>query len=56
MVQNDQKNDGRLDLIALKIHYKGVGVHAIDIVKSDNIIQDLFYSREKKPHMGWDEF
>ena len=51
MVQNSQKNDGRLDFIALKNHYEGVGVHAIDIVKSDKIVQYLFYSGEKKPHM-----
>ena len=47
MVQNSQKNDGRLDCIALKNHYEGVGVHAIEIVKADKIIQDLFYSGEK---------
>ena len=56
MVHNAQKNDGRLNFIALKNHYEGVGVHAIDIVKSDNIIQDLFYSDEKRPHLWWDEF
>ena len=51
IVQNSQRNDGRLDFIALKNHYEGVGVHAIDIVKSDKIVQYLFYSGEKKPHM-----
>ena len=56
MVHNSQNNDGRLDFIALKNHYEGVGVHAIDIFKSNNIIQDLFYSGKKKPHMWWDEF
>ena len=56
MVQNSQKNDGRLDFIALKNHYEEVNVHAVDIVKSDNILQYLFYSGEKKPHIWWDEF
>ena len=56
MVQNAQKNYWRLDFIALKNHYEGVGVHAIDIFKSDKIIQDLFYSGDKNPHMWWDEF
>ena len=56
MVQNAQKNDGRIDFIALKKHYKGVGVHAVEIVKYDKILQDLFYSGEKKSHMWWEEF
>ena len=56
MIQNAHKNNGRLDFIALKNHYEGVGVHAIDIVKADNIIQDLLYSGEKNPHMWRDEF
>ena len=56
MVHNSQKNDGRLDFTALKNHYEVVGVHSIDIIKADNIIQYLFYSGEKKPHMWWDEF
>ena len=55
-VHNAQKNYRRLDFIALKNHYEGVGVHALDIVKADNIIQYLFYSGEKKPQMWWDEF
>ena len=46
----------RLDFIALNNYYEGVGVHAIDIVKADNIIQDLFYSGKKMPHRWWDEF
>ena len=56
IVHNAQKNYGRLDLIALKNHYKGLFVHAIDIVKDYNNIQDLFYSGDKKPHMWCNEF
>ena len=56
MIQNAQKNYGKLYFIAPKNHYEGGGVHAIDIVKANKIIQDLFYSGEKNPHMWWDEF
>ena len=56
MLKNAQKNNGRLDFIALKNHYEGVGVHAVEIVKADKILQDLLYSGEKKPHMWWKEF
>ena len=51
----DQKN-GRSDINALKNHYEGVGVHAINFVKADKVLNDLFYSGEKPPHMWWDEF
>ena len=56
IVQSAKKNDGRLDFIAQKKHDGEVGFHAKDIFKSDKIIQDLFYSGERKPHMWWDEF
>ena len=56
MVQNVQKNERILYFIALKNYYEGVVVHSIDIAKADKIIQYLFYSGEKKPHMWWDEF
>lgn len=49
-------NDGRRDYITLRDHYEGVGVHAKDITKAINIIDNLYYSGEKKPHMWWDEF
>ena len=51
----DQKN-GRSDINSLKNHYKGVGVHAINIIKADKVLNDLFYSGEKPPHMWWDKF
>ena len=56
MVHNSQKNNIRLNFIALNNHYEGVGVHSIDIVKSDKIIQYLFYSGNKNTHIWWDEF
>jgi len=48
--------NGWLDVIALKQHYEGVGVYAVDITKAQQIINDLFYAGEKKPHMWWEEF
>ena len=56
MVHNAQQNNRRIDFIALKNHYEGVGIHAVDIVKADKTLQDLLYSGEKKPHMWWNEF
>ena len=56
MIQNAQKKHGRLDFIILKNHYEGVVIHAIDIFKADKIIQDLFCSGKKNPHLRWDEF
>jgi hypothetical protein len=49
-------NNGRLDYIALREHYEGVGLHALDITKAATILTSLFYSGEKKPHMWWKEF
>ena len=56
IVHNAQKNYGILNFIALKNHDEGVGVHAVDIVKADKIIQGLFYSGDKNPHMWWDKY
>jgi hypothetical protein len=50
------QNNGRLDFIALKEHYKGVGLHALDITKAETILNTLLYSGKKKPHMWWEEF
>jgi hypothetical protein len=52
----EAQNNGRLDYIALKEHYEGVGLHALDIMKAENTLNTLFYSGEKKPHMWWEEF
>jgi hypothetical protein len=40
----------------LKEHYKGVGLHALDIMKAENTLNTLFYLGEKKPHMWWEDF
>ena len=48
--------NGRDDFIALKEHYEGVGINSVEVNKAENIIANLFYSGEKKPHMWWAEF
>ena len=45
-----------MDIIALKEHYEGVGINAVDITEAQRVIDSLFYSGEKKPHMWWTEF
>ena len=50
------RSDGRVDFIALKEHYEGVGANAKAIVKAEDDITNMFYSGEKKPHMWWEEF
>ena len=49
-------NDGRRDFIALKAHYQGVGINAIDVVQAEKVIKTLYYIAEKKPLMWWEEF
>lgn len=53
---NDHHSNGRLDYIALKEHYEGVGVNAKDILRADSVLEKLTYTGEKHPHMWWDEF
>ena len=36
--------------------YEGVGVNGLNISRADNIIRNLYYTGEKKPHMWWEEF
>ena len=48
--------NGRLDFIALRDHYEGVGVNSVNILKAEKVIDSLFYAGEKKPHMWWEEF
>jgi hypothetical protein len=52
----EAQNNGCIDYVALKEHYKGVGVHALDITKAENVLSTLYYGGEKKPHMWWEEF
>ena len=52
MLQIAQKNDGRLDFIALNNHYEGVGVHAVEMVKYDKILQDYSIQVRKSHTCG----
>ena len=56
LVPHAQKNNRRLDFIALKNHYKADIFHAINIVQSDKLLQNLFYVVKKNSHMWCDEF
>ena len=49
-------NDGCEAFKRLVEHYEGVGIHAIDIREADEVLKNLFYAREKPPHMWWTEF
>ena len=48
--------NGRLDFMALREHYSGVGALAFNVQRAENIIKNLHYAGEKKPHMWWEEF
>lgn len=49
-------NNGHLDFLALRDHYEGIGILALDVTKAELTMKTLFYSGEKKPHMWWEEF
>jgi hypothetical protein len=49
-------NNGRLDFIALKEHYEGIGVNVLDVTRADRLLETLFYLGEKKPMMWWGLF
>ena len=42
MVVHAAENNGSLDFMALKDHYEGVGVHAINAVQADKVLDALF--------------
>ena len=56
MVAHAAESNGSLDFMALKDYYEGVGVHAVNTMQADKVLNGLFYSGEKKPHMWWEEF
>lgn len=56
MLPNAACKNGRLDYRALQEHYEGTGVNAINIIKAEDVLKNLFYAGEKKPAMWWDEF
>lgn len=50
------KRDGRLDYMALKDHYEGVGLHAKNIIWAEKVLAERYYNGERKPQMWWDKF
>ena len=50
------QNNGRLDFIALREHYEGVGANSRDLLAADKILDTLHYTGERQPHMWWEEF
>ena len=50
------ENNGRLDFIALRDFYEGVGANARSTLSAEADLQEMFYAGEKPPHMWWDEF
>ena len=50
------QRNGRVDFMALKDHFLGVGINSRDILQAETTLETLFYSGEKKPHMWWGKF
>ena len=48
--------NGRLTYRALRDHYEGIGINAIDIIKAETTLNTLTYLGEKKPYMYWEKF
>ena len=53
MVAHAAANNGRLDFMVLKDHYKGVGVPVVNAVQTDKL---MIYSGENKSHIWWDKY
>ena len=51
MVARTADNNGCLDFIALRYHYEGVGVHLLNVVQADKLLNGFLNSGGKKPHM-----
>ena len=49
-------SDGRGIYRTLKEHYAGQGVYAIDLRDAEGLIENLYYTGEKRPHMWWIRF
>ena len=50
-----KSTNGRLAFKVLRNYYEGVGVHSIEIMQADKVIDTLFYAGEKA-HIWWEEF
>ena len=45
--------DGRVGFNELSLKCEGVGAMALDLIETEKVIKELFYSGEKKPNMYW---
>ena len=52
IISFSKENNGRKDYIALKEHYEGIEIHALDITKAERIIERNFYAGKKNPTCG----
>ena len=55
ILQSMNERHGRNAFLALKTHYEGEGLHAVDIMDADRTIHGTFYTGEK-PTMNWSIF
>ena len=51
-----EENNGRLDFVALRDFYEGVGATTRATLSAEADLQEMFYTGKKPPHMWWDEF
>ena len=56
ILPHTDQNNGRLDFIVLREHCKGIGANLRELIIAINVMEMLFYSGEKQPHMEWEEF
>ena len=56
MLPNAASKNEKLDYRALQEHYEGTVMNAINVLKAEDVLKNLFYAGEKKPSMWWDKF
>ena len=54
MVAHEAENNDHIDFMSLKDHYDAVGVHALYLVQSDKLLNDLFYSGKNQLQLWWE--
>ena len=54
MVAHAAENNCRLDFMALNDKCEGIGVHVVNAVQADKVLNYFFYLGDKRPHMWWE--
>ena len=49
MIANAVESNGRIDFMALKDHYEGAGVNAVNVVQDDKVL-NAFFIQVKRNH------